>query len=239
MTLGKFHAVNVPLLGDITVTCELLRAQTTQRRRPEQRDTIEKRWDRWRGEKASRRATSHDGALHPASLFAALGEVTPEDAVIAVDVGNNTYAFGRYFETKRGQHVLMSGYLGSIGFGLPAAMGAWCGAGSRRVVAVCGDGGLGQYLAEVTTAVKYGMNIVIVVLDNGQLAKITKEQIGAQRAVWQTSLHNPDFAAYAELCGAAGFTVTTEADLAPTLAAAFAVMHRPALVNVKTDPAQS
>ena len=54
MTLGKFHAVHVPLLGDISVTCALLRAQTTARRRPEQRDTLEKRWERWRTEKASR-----------------------------------------------------------------------------------------------------------------------------------------------------------------------------------------
>lgn len=239
MTLGKFHAVHVPLMADISVAVDALRERTTPRRRPEQRDTIDKRWERWRNEKASRRATSRDGAIHPASLFETLGEVAPEDAVIAVDVGNNTYAFGRYFETKRGQHVLMSGYLGSIGFGLPAAMGAWCANTGRRIVAVCGDGGLGQYLAEVTTAVKYGMEIVIVVLDNGQLAKITKEQIGAQRAVWQTSLHNPDFAAYAELCGARGFTVTNEADLASTLADAFAVTGGPALVAVKTDPSQS
>ncbi len=243
MTLGKFHAVHVPLMADIGVACDALIAQTTQRRRPEQRDTIDKRWERWRTEKASRRGQSRDGALHPASLFDALGAVMPEDAVIAVDVGNNTYAFGRYFETKPGQHVLMSGYLGSIGFGLPAAMGAWCAlhpspasTSVRKVVAICGDGGLGQYLAEVTTAAKYGMEIVIVVLDNGQLAKITKEQIGAQRAVWQTSLHNPDFAAYAELCGARGFTVNREAELAATLEAAFAVNDGPVLVAVKTDP---
>jgi thiamine pyrophosphate-dependent acetolactate synthase large subunit-like protein/nitrite reductase/ring-hydroxylating ferredoxin subunit len=246
MTLGKFHTVQVPLMADISVAVDALIERTTQRRRPEQRDTIDKRWERWRTEKATRRAASRDGAVHPASLFDALGDAVPADAVIAVDVGNNTYAFGRYFETKPGQHVLMSGYLGSIGFGLPAAMGAWCaqhppgGAGlGRRIVAVCGDGGLGQYLAEVATAVKYGMEIVIVVLDNGQLAKITKEQIGAQRAVWQTSLHNPDFAAYAELCGARGFTVTTDAELAPTLNEAFAVTGGPALVAVKTDPAFS
>lgn len=236
MTLGKFHAVDIPLLGDISVTVAALLEQTTARRRPEQRDTLAKRWERWRNEKVSRSRQSRDAALHPATLFDALGAAVPEDAVIAVDVGNNTYAFGRYFETKPGQHVLMSGYLGSIGFGLPAAMGAWCAGTGRTVVAVCGDGGLGQYLAEVTTAVKYGMEIVIVVLDNGQLAKITKEQIGAQRAVWQTSLHNPDFAAYAELCGARGFTVAREADLAPVLQAAFAVRGGPALVAVKTDP---
>ena len=63
--------------------------------------------------------------MHPAHVFAQLSGVVPEDAVIAVDVGNNAYSFGRYFEASRGQAVLMSGYLGSIGFAFPAAMGAW------------------------------------------------------------------------------------------------------------------
>ena len=60
----------------------------------------------------------------------------------------------------------MSGYLGSIGFGFPAAMGAWAAAPDRPIVAVTGDGGFGQYLAELTTAVKYGMNITHVLLNN-------------------------------------------------------------------------
>ena len=74
----------------------------------------------------------------------------PDDAVIAVDVGNNAYSFGRYFECAH-QSVLMSGYLGSIGFGFPAAMGAWAAAPDRPIVAVTGDGGFGQYLAELTS----------------------------------------------------------------------------------------
>jgi pyruvate oxidase len=130
----------------------------------------------------------------------------PSDAVICVDVGNNTYSFGRYFETS-GQDVLMSGYLGSIGFGYPAALGAWAAAPHRPIVAVTGDGGFGQYLAEMTTAVKYGIPVKHVVLDNGALGKISKEQRAAEYDVWQTSLHNPDFAAYANLCGAVGIRV--------------------------------
>jgi hypothetical protein len=74
--------------------------------------------------------------------------VLPGDAVITVDVGNHAYSFGRYFESG-GQSVLMPG---SIGFGYSAAMGAWGADPDRPVVAVTGDGGLGQYLAEVTTA---------------------------------------------------------------------------------------
>ncbi len=110
-----------------------------------------------------------------AAVFAAMNRHVPDDAVIAVDVGNNAYSFGRYFECTE-QSVLMSGYLGSIGFGFPAAMGAWAAAPDRPIVAVTGDGGFGQYLAELTTAVKYGMDITHVLLNNASLGKISKEQ---------------------------------------------------------------
>ena len=90
------------------------------------------------------------------------------------------------------------------------------------MVAVTGDGGFGQYLAEMTTAVKYHIPIRHVLLDNGSLGKISKEQRAAELDVWQTSLVNPDFAAYAELCGARGIAVTTAAQLDSAMAEAFA-----------------
>ena len=88
-------------------------------------------------------------------------------------------------------------------------MGAWAAAPNRPIVAVTGDGGFGQYLAELTTAVKYRMPIRHVLLDNSMLAKISKEQRAEELAVWQTSLHNPDFAAYADSCGALGIRVNS------------------------------
>ncbi len=163
-----------------------------------------------------------------------MSELTPPNAVIAVDVGNNTYSFGRYFECQQ-QAILMSGYLGSIGFGYPAAMGAWAAAPDRPTVAVTGDGGFGQYLAELCTAVKYDMNITHVLLNNHELGKISTEQRAAGMDVWQTSLHNPDFAQYAQLCGALGFRVSDRPSLEDALRQAFE--HQgPALVEVLTDP---
>jgi thiamine pyrophosphate-dependent acetolactate synthase large subunit-like protein len=163
-----------------------------------------------------------------------MSRAVDEDAVIAVDVGNNTYSFGRYFECSQ-QSVLMSGYLGSIGFGFPAAMGAWAAAPDRQIVAVTGDGGFGQYLGELTTAVKYGMDITHVLLNNSMLGKITKEQRAAELEVWQTSLHNPDFHEYARLCGALGIRVERAAELDDALRAA--LDHEgPALVEVIADP---
>jgi thiamine pyrophosphate-dependent acetolactate synthase large subunit-like protein len=128
----------------------------------------------------------------------------------------------------------MSGYLGSIGFGFPAAMGAWAAAPDRPIVAVTGDGGFGQYLAELTTAVKYGMDITHVLINNSQLGKISKEQRAVEMAVWQTSLVNPDFSEYARLCGAHGRRVTRADELDGALEEALA--HRgPALVEVVAD----
>jgi pyruvate oxidase len=86
----------------------------------------------------------------------------------------------------------------------------------------------------MTTAVKYGMNITHVLLNNSQLGKITKEQRAGEWDVWQTSLHNPEFAAYAQLCGAHGERVTVRDQLDDALAAAFA-HEGPALVEVVTD----
>jgi len=236
MTLGKFHPVDVPLWGDIGRTLDVLHEALPEADRPAQRTGIARRVERWRAEKARRAAiVDGRGRLHPAALFAALSETAPDDAVIAVDVGLNAYAFGHYFECGERQDVLMSGYLGSIGFGFPAAMGAWAATGgARKVIAVTGDGGFGQYLAEFTTAVKYGMPILHVLLDNSELGKISREQISAIRPVWQTELVNPDFAAYAESCGGRGFRVETANELPAVLAEAIAVPDRPALVVVPT-----
>jgi thiamine pyrophosphate-dependent acetolactate synthase large subunit-like protein/nitrite reductase/ring-hydroxylating ferredoxin subunit len=237
MMLGKFHPVEVPLWGEIGRTVTLLCDRLEPVDRPTVRATLASRWERWRAEKRTRASAPDPGdRIHPAATFAALQQAIPDDAVIAVDVGNNTYAFGHYFECTGDQDVLMSGYLGSIGFALPAAMGAWTAVGDRRkVVSVSGDGGLGQYLAEVTTAVKYGMAITHVVLDNGELGKISKEQVGALRPVWQTGLVNPPFDEFARQCGAAGFRAEAADELDDALTAAMAVEDRPSLVAVRSS----
>ena len=101
-------------------------------------------------------------------------------------------------------------------------------------MSVSGDGGFGQYLAEFTTAVKYGMNITHLLLNNAELGKISKEQRAGEWPVWQTSLHNPGFAAYAELCGGMGRRVTHRDELDGALAEALA-HDGPALVEVMAD----
>lgn len=222
MMLGKFHEVALPLWGEIGRTITYLLEHTDPQSHPGRRAYVGRLWERWRIEKAERANTpSKSGRIPNAYIFQVMSEVTPEEAVIAVDVGNNTYSFGMYFESKT-QPILMSGYLGSIGFAFPAAMGAWAAAPDRKIIAVAGDGGFGQFLAEFTTAVKYGMNITLVLLNNSELAKISREQRGANYHVWQTSLHNPNFAEFANNCGGLGIRVTEKEELRGALERAFA-----------------
>jgi thiamine pyrophosphate-dependent acetolactate synthase large subunit-like protein len=102
------------------------------------------------------------------------------------------------------------------------------------VVSLSGDGGFGQYMGELTTAVKYDMNLTHVLINNGELGKISKEQRSGSWEVWQTSLVNPGFAAYAELCGARGIRVTEAGELDAALSEALA-HDGPALVEVMAD----
>jgi thiamine pyrophosphate-dependent acetolactate synthase large subunit-like protein len=240
MQLGKFHPVTLPVWGEVGAFCAAIQGSLP----PGASDGVQvqelaERWQIWRAEKTARLNEERGQGVHSAAVFQSLSALCPADAVIAVDVGNNTYSFGRYFETK-GQRVLMSGYLGSIGFAFPAAMGAWSATqdleefNGRKVVSVSGDGGFGQYPMDFTTEVKYGMDITHVLLHNGELGKISKEQRAGEWPVWETDLHNPSFAAFAKLCGGHGKTATAAGDLDAALSEALAY-DGPALVEVMTD----
>ena len=241
LALGRFHAVDVPVWGEIGVTVGILRDRlgpvaTATDQRPE----IAARWAIWRAEKQSRLRDDRGGGVSSSAVFAAMTRHVPADAIMPVDVGNNAYSFGRYFECAE-QSVLMSGYLGSIGFAFPAAMGAWAATlgndprfRGRSIVSVSGDGGFGQYLAEVTTAVQYGMNITHVLLNNNELGKISKEQRTGHWPVWQTALTNPSFANYAEDCGAQGLRVESSDQIDGALQAALG-HDGPSVIEVIAD----
>jgi thiamine pyrophosphate-dependent acetolactate synthase large subunit-like protein len=243
--LGKFHAVDVPVWGELGVTARaLLDAVRGRHTSQDHAAEIAERWRIWRAEKASRLADNRGRGVSSVAIFEAMNRVIPPDAILCVDVGNNTYSFGRYFEASGDQAVLMSGYLGSIGFGYPAAIGACCATQvpnrwdnrfhNRPVIAVTGDGGFGQYAWEVNTAVKHRLNITHVLLNNNELGKISKEQRAGAWEVWQTDLVNPDIAAYVSSCGGQGKRVTEAGELDAALERALSDSG-PATVEVMTD----
>ncbi len=235
LALSKFHKVEVAVWGEISRTLEIFEKELKGKTNTiDQTDEIAERWAIWKEEKAERLKETSDSGVSSIAVFEAMNQLTPENAVMCVDVGNNAYSFGRYFEPTN-QDFLMSGYLGSIGFALPAAIGAWAAVGDDRpVVAVAGDGGLCQYLAEITTLVKYGMPVKLIVLNNDELGKISKEQRAGEFDVWKTSLSNPNFAEFAQSCGAWGKRVENQSDLFGAMKSLFE-QKGPALLEVIAD----
>lgn len=213
MALGKFHAVTIPVWGEIDTTVEIfIKELLNDPPKKDRKSEVEIQWNQWREEKQKREKQDREKGINSASIFAAMSQIIPDNAVVAVDVGNNTYSFGRYFESQS-QSILMSGYLGSIGFGYPAAIGAWAAAPERPIFCVTGDGGFAQYMSEMTTAVKYNIPIKHVLLNNCELGKISKEQRDEGKKVWSTQLVNPDFSQFAKNCGALGIRVEKKSEL--------------------------
>lgn len=238
LALAKFHAIELPIWAELGQTAKIFNEKLSDKQiHSEDRSAIiAERWDIWRKEKAKRLTEDNGNGVSSVAVFEVMNKLIPENAAIVVDVGNNTYSFGRYFECEN-QSIVMSGYLGSIGFGYSAAMGLWAATEgeNRTVVVVTGDGGFGQYMGELVTAVKYGMPIKHILLNNSQLGKISKELRSGELDVWQTDLHNPNFSEFAKNCGALGIRVTSKEELEEGLEKIL-VYDGPAMLEVITDP---
>lgn len=236
LALSKFHKIDVAVFGEISRSVDILynEIDAVTGNKIDREQEISTRWKIWRKEKQKRLLEDRSEGINSIAVFDALTRLAPENAIMCVDVGNNAYSFGRYFESN--QHTfLMSGYLGSIGFAFPAAIGAWAAVGDDRpIIAVAGDGGFCQYLAEITTAVKYNMPIKTIILNNNELGKISKEQRAGGWDKWATDLVNPNFAEYANSCGALGIQVTTKEALEEAMIQLFR-HDGPGLIEVTTD----
>jgi pyruvate oxidase/acetolactate synthase-1/2/3 large subunit len=179
-----------------------------------------------------------DGTLTPVRpqyIIKILNEKLADDAIIALDTGENGWWFGRNFWMKRTQKMLMSGYLGTMAFGLPAALAAQLVYPERQVICITGDGGFSMVMADFVTAVHDELPIKIFLFNNHQLAMIMQEQMIEKYPNWQTELYNPDFAQYAENCGGVGIKVTKPEELPGAVEKALS-SDRPVIVDIETDP---
>jgi pyruvate oxidase len=189
-----------------------------------------KEWDLQRDAEADSSASP----LRPPFIMKVLSDVIPADAVISLDVGENQWWFGRNFRMKT-QRFAMSGYLASMGFGLPGAIAAKIAFPDRPVFCITGDGGFSMAMADFITAVKYDLPIIVIVLNNHQLGMIQVEQMMEHYPNYATDLLNPDFARYAEVCGGIGINVHNPGELTPALVTAMTA-GRPVIIDIETDP---
>ncbi|WP_298668551.1 thiamine pyrophosphate-binding protein [uncultured Methanofollis sp.] len=231
--LGR-NADSVLLWGDCARVVPDILGRVRERRDDTRREEVAHQKEAWKAQREEE-ADPEAVPVRPPYIMKVLSEILPDDAVISIDVGENGWWFGRNYMMKRGQAFVMSGYLATMGFGLPGAIAAKLAYPERPAVCITGDGGFGMAMAEFLTAVKYDLPLVAIVLNNHELGMIRVEQKMEHYPNFGTELHNPDFAVYARACGGAGYRVERPADLPLAIREALAA-GVPAVVDVETDP---
>ncbi|MBV8592469.1 MAG: acetolactate synthase large subunit, partial [Acetobacteraceae bacterium] len=167
------------------------------------------------------RATEDRFPVTPQRIVHDVREVMPEDGIVALDNGMYKIWFARNYRTRVANTLLLDNALATMGAGLPSAMMASMIYPNRRVLAVCGDGGFMMNSHEMETAVRFRLNLVVLILQDNAYGMIRWKQAVDDFADWGLTFGNPDFVKYAESYGAKGWQVAACEDLVPTLESAF------------------
>ena len=206
------------VIGDIGFAMTGL-ADRLEGKLPEQKQMLELRQKILA--KINARAEEDRFPVTPQRLVHDVRAVMPEDGMVCLDNGMYKIWFARNYRTHVANTLLLDNALATMGAGLPSAMMAAILHPKRRVMAVCGDGGFMMNSQEMETAVRLGLNLVVLVLNDGAYGMIRWKQAVDQFPDYGMTFGNPDFVRYAEAYGAKGSRVTSAEALVPTLEAAF------------------
>jgi pyruvate dehydrogenase (quinone) len=177
--------------------------------------------------------------LQPPIIAKMIGDIAAEDAIFTVDVGEGTVWAARYIEMRNDRRMIGSFNHGSMGCALPEALGAASLDPDRQVWALCGDGGFAMAMQDFITAVRFDWPIKVVVFNNSELGfvKMENEVSGYPLDPAATKLLNPNFAEFAQSCGAVGIRVEHKEDIERALKDAVLV-RRPVLLDVIVSPGE-
>jgi len=232
--LGKSGPLKFGVVGDLRLILpQLLDGLARERgERSAWRKRVEQETRAWNA-RIVQEAKSEGTPVAPQRVIAAVAEAAAPDAVLAVDTGDHTLWFGRIFQAKPGQDILVSGRWRTLGFALPAAIAAKLACPERQVLAVAGDGGAVQTLMEFQTAVQYNCPVVLIIMNNGSYAMEKHRMEAGGLKPLGSELVNPDFAAIARACGGVGYTADSGEELSRCLKLALD-QRKPAIIDVRT-----
>lgn len=201
---------------------------------------LEKLRDRWLNQMDQQASLSRtDEPLHPQLLARAISDRADKDALFAVDVGECTIWIARQVQMHGERRMVGSFNHGSVGAGLPVALGAAALESGRQIWAFCGDGGFGMSMNDFVTAVRFNWPIKVIVFNNSELSFVKMEMEVAGLPVFPdaTSLVNPDFALFAKACGAEGVRVEHAEEIVPAIEAAHAA-RKPFIIDAVVSPGE-
>jgi pyruvate dehydrogenase (quinone) len=241
--LSLRYPADVALQGDAAATLGQLLPLLAAKKRGSWRETIEKNVrEMWQEEEGKAQMSAQ--GLNPELPFWEFSRLCRDDAVITVDTGKSTTFFARAVKAKRGMKTAISGTLATMGPAVAYALAAKFAFPHRPAFAFVGDGAMQMLgMNGVITAAKYWKKwrdprLVIAVLNNGDLNMVSWElrALGGSPKVTETQdLPDVDYAAYAQMLGLEGLTVSSAAEIVPAWQQAFAA-DRPVIVDFKVDP---
>ena len=173
--------------------------------------------------------------IHPGILMQNIQKTLKEDAIIVIDAGSFMPWASRFYQYKQPK-TMISTAGGSMGFALPAAIGAQLAQPDRKVIAITGDGGFMMVLQELETAVRYKIPIIVVVMNNFSFGNVKEKQIKNYGGrVIGSDYSNPDFAQLAKLFGANGERIEKTEEIVPAMGRALK-SDLPSVLDVMIDP---
>jgi thiamine pyrophosphate-dependent acetolactate synthase large subunit-like protein/rubredoxin len=234
LMIARRYNVEVGLIGNCSEILPAIYDIVQEKERDDYLKEIKKLKEDW-NDLINEEVDASKTPLRPPYILKILNEKIADDAIVTLDVGEHCWWFGRNFQMKKSQKMLMSGNLATMGFGLPAALTSQLVYPDRQVVCITGDGGFSMVMADFLTAVKYSLPIKVFIFNNRQLGMIMQEQKMEGYPNWQTELQNLDYAAYAQICGGLGITINTPEELPEAVEKAFS-SDKPVIVDINTDP---
>jgi len=237
--ISKNVVADIPIVGQ---TKQVLQA-LIEELKDEKLADISKWWSQintWR-EVDSLAYKKKSGVIKPQTVIEILYEVTKGEAIVTSDVGQHQMWAAQYYLFDEPRRWINSGGLGTMGFGLPAAMGAKIAMPDRDVVCVTGEGSIQMMLQELSTMLQYNTPVKIVNLNNRYLGMVRQWQEFFYEKRYAMSYMDalPDFVKLAESYGHLGILVENEADLKPALIEALKQKDRTVFVDVITDPTEN
>ncbi len=230
--IGKRYPVNIGLVGDSKVTLQWLNDHVAPNADPAFLEACMEGRKKW-WEAMEKEENEVSTPIKPQQVMPKLQAVLNDDAVLSCDVGNVTVWAARHLRLTH-QKFVVSGWMATMGCGLPGALAAKVAYPERQVVAICGDGGFSMVMHDFVTAVRYNLPIMVVILNNEKLGMIKYEQEELGHLNYKTDLGSMDFAKFAEACGGEGFRIEQHDELEATLKHA-ASIQKPVIVDIAID----
>lgn len=238
-SISKNIGVDVPIVGDLKVVLkrmlELL-AQDSRRANPEDIAAWWKQIDEWRSKKSLAYEYS-DEVIKPQYVVQKLCEVTNGDAYVTSDVGQHQMWAAQYYDFDEPRRWINSGGLGTMGFGLPAALGVKFAFPEADVACVTGEASIQMCLQELSTAMQYGLPVKVINLNNRYLGMVRQWQEFQYEGRYSHSYMDalPDFVKLAESYNHVGMKIEKPSDVEGALREAFAMKDKLVFLDFQTD----